>query len=1138
MPAPQPRWMQAPPAPQQDAQPKWMQAPPVGQQPAQSGKPPPGMVFDPLAPAGTSGFVPAPKPPQDPIAPRSQWTGGLKATLDTVQKPQPWNEGVADILQAGADFLLAPLEARNAGPNDLVGDAAKMVARGTAELPAAVFRDPNQAIKDYDPFHQLGYGYNNMVDAGGDVIERSYNTAGAKAAEGANQLAMGALGLAGVRTKPSVPRNALAVEPTLRETGKTLAATAVPGRKTRPQAMDALGRILLASNVPRDRVTSGLAKVVKSLEEGASLQSGGSVRAPTVAQLLEREFAEEFPEVAQNIRTVLLERRLSNKPKDSSSTIIRDAAQEMRQSQVPFLDESASANLGSNSRLATSADVEANLRQIGEEGYAPIVNQRAEPQRARQIQDVLNGPGMNELGRPLRQIAAGEGVDIDVMIAQRPIQAAHWMQHKARLLASENEGTALGNAYNNMRSRILKTIDDLETPDGQTYAQIRARYGDEAGIRDALSAGDRFGAIVRNPDGANRFVEAFKSATPEQQAAQLASIRDWAQSKLRGGGEGGTARMTELKNIAVLDTLEKLGAQGKALADDIRAVRDEEQFLGSFYPNAESATARNLLATGQGADLYSRPGASSMPVNALADAALMGSGLAAAPIMTAMRQGPKLYRGIMQPRTATREDMTRVLMSRPKAGERVLASRADNATPQNALNVTPPPAPSGPPMNALAPAAARLEPPPLVMPEAQQIGRWEGPVPQKPQSLLAWVRGQGGIKDRNYMSGDLKALMGRANAMPGLLNNQSGKGLDDIVAAAYEQGFDVDPNDANSLMRLIEEEIAGNPSYRIGAREEWDIYQEYLAARRGDLSEDVEPPPTPQGPPVNRLGMSGSPEAIGAAGGTAIGMATAPDQNGDGVVDAQERMMGGAGGALTGGIAGRGVRGGMNALAPKPAASSNPPPVMNGFGGGSQNFGGKGKPSTFIANTKATKPMATEFPNVTITPAKETRIPMGYGQRGTVTTKDGKGKIEFSVTERGDVRVLTSEIKDEARGKGLGLEMYEALAQYASSNRKALYSDAMVSGDAVKVYMALKRRGYNVRLANPDDVYENPNYRPSTWDESKNVLFPASSGEGGAAGMIPDEPHHGASVFKVTKYGIPAVGVGSLIVVMEPDAET
>ena len=94
---------------------------------------------------------------------------------------------------------------------------------------------------------------------------------------------------------------------------------------------------------------------------------------------------------------------------------------------------------------------------------------------------------------------------------------------------------------------------------------------------------------------------------------------------------------------------------------------------------------------------------------------------------------------------------------------------------------------------------------------------------------------------------------------------------------------------------------------------------------------NVEPPPTPQGPPVNRLGMRGNPEALGAAGGTAIGMATAPDQNGDGVVDAQERMMGGAGGALTGGIAGRGVR----ALGGRATSAPAGGPQAQGFGGGS-----------------------------------------------------------------------------------------------------------------------------------------------------------------------------------------------------------
>ena len=279
---------------------------------------------------------------------------------------------------------------------------------------------------------------------------------------------------------------------------------------------------------------------------------------------------------------------------------------------------------------------------------------------------------------------------------------------------------------------------------------------------------------------------------------------------------------------------------------------------------------------------------------------------------------------------------------------------------------------------------------------------------------------------------------------------------------------------------------------------------------------NVEPPPTPQGPPVNRLGMRGNPEALGAAGGTAIGMATAPDQNGDGVVDAQERMLGGAGGALTGGIAGRAMfRGGDRGA----------------IGGGpqAQGFGGKGKPSTFIANTKATKPMATEFDGVDI------QMPSDKSGTGRVAIKSerGDGEITFTLNERGDYVVKEARLDADMRGQGLGVKMYEALAQRAAASRRAMYSDSLVSGDAVKVYMALKRRGYNVRLANPDDVAENPNFRPSTWDENKNVLFPAGpKSKPGTIVASPSDP----SVFKVTKYGIPAVAAGgSLIVIVEPE---
>jgi len=313
---------------------------------------------------------------------------------------------------------------------------------------------------------------------------------------------------------------------------------------------------------------------------------------------------------------------------------------------------------------------------------------------------------MGELGKPLRQIAAGQGKTIEEMIAESPLNAAHWMQHKARLLKEENAAkgnTTLANAYDDMRNRILSKIDDLQTPDGKTYRQLRIEYADTAQIGSALRSADQFGAIVKDPEKANNFVKAFNASTPAQQEARLASIGDWMLSKLRGGGEDAPARMAELQSAGALETLDRLGQKGKALADDIRAIRDEEMDLQTFFPKSESQSISNAVALAEGPQVYSRPGASSLPVNALADAALMGAGVASAPIMTAMRQGPRLYRGIMQPRTATREDMTRVLVARPRGPTRPQATQqALPAGPANALN-PPSPVPAGPPVNPLTP---------------------------------------------------------------------------------------------------------------------------------------------------------------------------------------------------------------------------------------------------------------------------------------------------------------------------------------------------------------------------------------------------------------------------------------------------
>jgi len=79
-------------------------------------------------------------------------------------------------------------------------------------------------------------------------------------------------------------------------------------------------------------------------------------------------------------------------------------------------------------------------------------------------------------------------------------------------------------------------------------------------------------------------------------------------------------------------------------------------------------------------------------------------------------------------------------------------------------------------------------------------------------------------------------------------------------------------------------------------------------------------------------GMGASPEAAGAIGGGAAGYALAPDQNGDGVVDAKERAAGGLGGFASGIVGAKAVKATGNALRNiKPPAPTGP--IHSTFGG-------------------------------------------------------------------------------------------------------------------------------------------------------------------------------------------------------------
>jgi len=618
----------------------------------------------------------------------------------------------------------------------------------------------------------------------------------------------------------------------------------------------------------------------------------------------------------------------------------------------------------------------------------------------------------------------------------------YWDLVKRDIDAKEQQLIAAGATMDDIRVRKLEgaraalvtELDDLM----KGYAEARQLGGEAPKMREAFKQGQKL------LDG-NFLADEVSNMIREVTGQQLTATQAGVIRNMMKKTQSGRTAMAALMSSDARKKLEAVFGREAAEALQARFAADAAIMTNAqrVSPNVGSVSAQALLGEGGGVQQAAELAQQAVAFKTNPLAAVLGA---------LSRSGAYSQ--------AQRDIMGELLLSDDVAGS--LNRIFSNRPPRNALNVEPPPAPTGPPTNALTPR------------RPEQAGFGGNP-----------TAGEG------YTFKHLDAIKDRLAREQGRLGE---------AKTAKEREFRA--VQVSQVEKELANEIAFLKSKGITPPDEMSI-DELAAGLEGFDGASM---------------MRGNPEALGAAGGAAIGMATAPDQNGDGVVDAQERMLGGAGGALTGGIAGRAMfRGGDRGA----------------IGGGpqAQGFGGKGKPSTFIANTKATKPMATEFDGVDI------QMPSDKSGTGRVAIKSerGDGEITFTLNERGDYVVKESSLDADMRGQGLGVKMYEALAQRAAASRRAMYSDSLVSGDAVKIYMALKRRGYNVRLANPDDVAENPNFRPSTWDENKNVLFPAGpKSKPGTIVASPSDP----SVFKVTKYGIPAVGGGSLIVIMEPDAET
>jgi len=110
-------------------------------------------------------------------------------------------------------------------------------------------------------------------------------------------------------------------------------------------------------------------------------------------------------------------------------------------------------------------------------------------------------------------------------------------------------------------------------------------------------------------------------------------------------------------------------------------------------------------------------------------------------------------------------------------------------------------------------------------------------------------------------------------------------------------------------------------------------------------------------------------------------------------------------------------------------------------------------------------------------PLPEGAVERAGGYRIPITGNEGKqvGSIDIEMRDptgrRKASQVRGAQIDADERGKGLGVDAYQKLADFALAQGKELWSDRTVEPEAQRIYEALKRRGYTV-------VEQDPNARP------------------------------------------------------------
>jgi hypothetical protein len=430
------------------------------------------------------------------------------------------------------------------------------------------------------------------------------------------------------------------------------------GSDIRPQAIDRVIRELESGGLSRENI-GGLFQSIN--QRFASLPEGQTGRL-TVGQAMIEALERDFPQAAENILGTLRERRLSARKGDRSAGIARQVSGELRETQGDFLGQSVNRNLGEQGLINIDDQVAEAKRAIGQE-YERVLA-AADPSRpeARGIALIVqNDPSAS--GVLLRRAQNAGFESVEAYVAAQPDTAGHWLRSA---LAQAARGST-GREKLQLETTVKQLDELLETNAG--YKAAREAYGTEMGVDDATDFGANFVSAARNEYSLDLLMRQLKGMSEREKEVAMASVRNNLNSYMRSGPEDASARISSLTSAGVLDALERLGEQGKSLADDLRFIRREQRFLGSFDPEANSRTAINAQAIAGAQARGNSPAANAaqavaQPGSLTQDVVISGIAGTPLPIMTAKRGVGGIIGNAFGPRIKTLEDQTRFYMSR------------------------------------------------------------------------------------------------------------------------------------------------------------------------------------------------------------------------------------------------------------------------------------------------------------------------------------------------------------------------------------------------------------------------------------------------------------------------------------------